>query len=154
MADISQVTSTKTEIVVETVTHTLVAIGGVIQNVIVKLDNGNGHLWDYSTMLVTGEQVLTIIPSTHTSCATIYVYGDVTLSSETTLITGQPDAKRPQITGLGKHLVPQEDQETKKEQDEMINEIIQRMVRSSADLSHIKLAEPEEPSEYEHIVSI
>lgn len=148
---ISAVTSTKTEIVVQTVTNTLVAIGGVIQNVIVRLDNGNGHLWDYSTMMVTGEQVLTIIPSTHISCATIYVYGDVTLTSETTLITGPPAAK---MTGLGKLLPPRQQEEIDSEQKEKINEIIERMVRSAADLSHIKVAEPKQPNDFDHVVAI
>jgi hypothetical protein len=78
------------------------------------------------------------------------MYSDVTLSSETTLLT--PPVKRSEVTGL-KHLLPNAHPEPAKEEQEKINEIIDRMVRSAADLSHIKLAQ-QESDEYEQVISI
>lgn len=90
---IQTITTTLTQLEVKTVTESIVAIGGVIQNVKVYLDNGNGNTWDYSTRLVTGERVLTITTVTNTECATVFVYGDVTLTTETTLINGKAVSK-------------------------------------------------------------
>lgn len=142
-------TSTRTAVIIETVTHTLVAIGGVIQNVIVRLDNGNGHLWDYSTKLVTGDRVITIIPSTNTECATIYVYGDVTLTTETTLITGDSKVL---ATGLNKMLSPEE--AIANEERLQLNRIVEKMIRSADDLQNIydKL-EPAE-GEFDPLISV
>ena len=83
-------TSTRTVVHVETLTHTLVAIGGIIQNVQIRLDNGGPNPWQYSTQLVTGESVITIIPQMDTQIDTVYILSDSVVTTETSVITGAP----------------------------------------------------------------
>lgn len=131
-------TTTRTVVAFDTVTETLVAINGIIQKVIVKVDNGNGHTWDTTTVLVTGERILTIVPSTRTMCATIYVYGDVTLSTETSLM--------PPSTVAQSTLLQQKDGSPEPAASEdRIKELVERMVRSG-NLSHLPAPTPEDPA--------
>jgi len=81
-----ETTSTRTVIVIETVSHTLVALGGIIQNVQVRLENGDGNPWIYTTRLITGENVITIIPLMRTAVETIYLFGESTVTVSSTLL--------------------------------------------------------------------
>lgn len=74
-------TVTTTETVQTTVTQTVMAIGGIFQNIAVNLDNGNGHVWDYSTNFVTGDRVLTLYPTSRSDCAAIYVYSEYVMTT-------------------------------------------------------------------------
>lgn len=138
-----------TEVVVQTVTKTLVAIGGIIQNVQVSLDNGNGNTWSYSTRLVTGESVITVLPTTFTECATIYVYGDTTLTTETTLIT-------PPGSGSGQKILPSDSNlnDRSKDQQYDIHDIVKNMMIQAANLDHLGKRHQPSSKEYEEIVSI
>lgn len=70
----SPFTTTITQTVQTTVTQTVMAIGGIFQNISVDLDNGNGHVWDYATAFVTGDRALLLYPTSRSGCAAIYVY--------------------------------------------------------------------------------
>lgn len=89
-AAVIESTSTRTEVNVQTLTHTLVALGGIIQNVQIVLDNGGPSPWQYSTQLVTGESVISIIPQINTQIDTVYILSDSVVTTSTSLITGAP----------------------------------------------------------------
>lgn len=138
------VTSTVTQVSLVTVTESVVAIGGLIQNIAVYLDNGNGQTWDYTTRLVTGERVLTIPTITHSDCATVYVSGSVTLTTESTFI----------VTGLklngaipGKISTATADSEEswRPFQDRAeLDSIMSQFVMAQSDLCHITV-DPHDP---------
>lgn len=128
---IQTITTTVTQLQVQTVTESIVAIGGVIQNVKVYLDNGNGNTWDYSTRLVTGERVFTITTITDSDCATVYVYGDVTLTTESTYLPGKAALSKPTVL---------EDLSKWKQlhaKDVDAKQLMDSFVRNAAHLNHI-----------------
>jgi hypothetical protein len=77
--------------VTTTYTTSIVAVNGLIQNLSINIANGNGHLWEYTSEVVSAVQILTIVPTTVTSCPMVTVF----VTTTTTL--GQKNDNVPQL---------------------------------------------------------
>jgi len=144
---------TVTRTVTSTLTQTMVALGGVLQNIDVNLNNGNGHVWIYNTAFATGERMVTVYNSLVSGCATMYIYGADMLTIETpassTSTSNTPARKGFTPTPTNAVCLGMVEGQTPFDEDKIkISAIIKRIMMDSEDMDHIRL-----PSESSHLGS-